>query len=112
MRLHMLVIAATLLLALSTGCSTTRQQTAEVDEVYTAPMSVYSVMDSTALIYSDASAAAPVSDNPWRWAGFILHPVGNVLDYAINRPLYKLVSLAPYVFGYTAEDSMLDSQRR
>lgn len=112
MRAPILSIAAALLVVSTFGCSTTKQQTAETDDVYTAPMSIYSAMDSTALVYSDPAAAAPVSDNPWRWTGFVLHPVGQLLDYAINRPLYKLASIAPYLFGYTAEDSMLDSQRR
>jgi hypothetical protein len=30
----------------------------------------------------------------------------------VNRPLYTLASQMPYLFGYTAEDSMKDSQRR
>jgi len=58
-----------------------------------------------------AAGAAP-NDNPWRWAAFALHPVGVALDYGLNRPIYKIPSKMQYIFGYTAEDSMLDSQRR
>ena len=100
-----------LALLLTTSCSSTRQSTV-ADQDYTAPLSIYSVMDATALIYSDPAAAAPANDNPYRWLGFILHPVGHIVDYTINRPLYKLAGLAPYLFGYTSEDAMLDSQRR
>jgi len=35
-----------------------------------------------------------------------------VIDYGLNRPMYMLTSQMPYLFGYTSEDSMLDSQRR
>jgi hypothetical protein len=41
-----------------------------------------------------------------------LHPIGVGIDYGVNRPIYKLTSKMPYLFGYTSEDSMLDSQRR
>ncbi len=100
-----------LVVLLVTGCSSTRQGVA-AEQDYVAPVSIYSVMDATALVYSDPKAAAPANDNPYRWFGFLLHPVGQVVDYAINRPLYAIASMAPYVFGYTAEDAMVDSQRR
>ncbi|HEY6262012.1 MAG TPA: hypothetical protein VIW47_10495, partial [Nitrospiraceae bacterium] len=58
------------------------------------------------------AAGAAAYDNPWRWAGFFLHPLGVAMDYGVNRPIYTLSSKMPYLFGYTAEDSMLDSQRR
>ena len=103
-----------LLLATAVGCAGNQQQQDSADAVggYTAPASIYSVMDPTSLVYTDVAAGAAPSDNPWRWTGFLLHPVGVALDYGLNRPLYKLTSGMPYLFGYTAEDSMLDSQRR
>jgi hypothetical protein len=64
------------------------------------------------LVYTDVAAGAAPNDNPWRWTGFLLHPVGVAIDYGVNRPIYKLTSKMPYLFGYTSEDSMLDSQRR
>ena len=85
---------------------------ADADGGYTAPASIYSVMDPTSLVYTDVAAGAAPSDNPWRWAGFLLHPVGVVLDRGLNRPFYTVPSHVPYFFGYTTEDSMLDSQRR
>ncbi len=102
------------LLATVVGCAGNSQQqaSADADGGYTAPASIYSVMDPTSLVYTDVVAGAAPSDNPWRWAGFLLHPVGVALDYGLNRPMYKLPSQTPYLFGYTAEDSMLDSQRR
>ena len=103
-----------LLLATAAGCAGNHQQqtSADADGSYTPPASIYSVMDPTSLIYTDVAAGASPSDNPWRWAGFLLHPIGVAMDYAVNRPMYTLPSRNPYLFGYTAEDSMLDSQRR
>jgi hypothetical protein len=103
-----------LLLATAVGCAPGHQQqaTADTDGGYTAPASIYSVMDPTSLVYTDVAAGAAANDNPWRWAGFLLHPAGVVLDYGVNRPLYWVPSKMPYLFGYTTEDSMLDSQRR
>lgn len=105
-------IAVTAALTVS-ACAGIRQgEMSESDKAYGAPMSIYSVMDSTSLVYSDPAAASPINDNPWRWLGFLLHPVGQALDYGINRPLYSLTNQSPYLFGYTTEDSMLDTQRR
>jgi hypothetical protein len=73
---------------------------------------MYSALDATAQVYSNTRAQAPVDDNPWRWVGFALHPVGVVLDYAINRPIYALTSVFPYMFGYTSEDVLVSSQRQ
>jgi hypothetical protein len=100
-----------LVAVLFTGCSSARQGVAS-EQDYAAPMSIYSVMDATSLVYTDPTAAAPANDNPYRWFGFLLHPVGQLMDYTINRPLYAVASTAPYLFGYTAEDAMVDSQRR
>ena len=103
-----------LLLATVAGCAGSHQQQVptEADGSYTPPASIYSVMDSTSLVYTDVAAGAAPNDNPWRWAGFFLHPLGVVLDFGVNRPIYVLASKMPYLFGYTAADSMLDSQRR
>lgn len=102
-----------LLLATAVGCAGNQQQ-ASTDAVgsYAAPASIYSVMDPTSLVYTDVAAGAAANDNPWRWAGFLLHPVGVGIDYGLNRPIYTLSSQMPYLFGYTSEDSMKDSQRR
>ena len=75
------------------------------------PMSTYNSMDATALVYTDPAALAPTSDHPLRWLAFVMHPVGTLLDYVINRPLYGLASASPTLFGFTSEDAMLDSQR-
>ncbi len=103
-----------LLLATAVGCAGNSQQqvSSGTDGSYVPPASIYSVMDSTVLVYTDVAAGAAAYDNPWRWAGFFLHPAGVALDYGLNRPIYKLSSQSPYLFGYTAADSMLDSQRR
>jgi hypothetical protein len=103
-----------LLLVITVGCAGNRQQqaSADADGGYTPPASIYSVMDPTSLVYTDVAGAAAASDNPWRWTGFLLHPVGVALDYGLNRPFYTLTSQMPYLFGYTSEDAMLDSQRR
>ena len=103
-----------LLLVTTVGCAGNPQQqaSADADGGYSPPASIYSVMDPTSLVYTDVAAGAAPSDNPWRWTGFLLHPVGVALDYGLNRPIYKLTSKLPYLFGYTSEDAMLDSQRR
>ena len=103
-----------LLLATAAGCAGNHQQqtSADADGSYTPPASIYSVMDPTSLIYTDVAAGATPSDNPWRWTGFLFHPLGVAMDYGLNRPIYTLTSKMPYLFGYTSEDSMLDSQRR
>jgi hypothetical protein len=103
-----------LLLATVVGCAGNSQQqaSADADGGYTAPASIYSVMDPTSLVYTDVAAGAAANDNPWRWAGFLAHPLGVAMDYGVNRPIYTLSSKMPYLFGYTSEDSMLDSQRR
>ena len=100
-----------LLIADLIGCAGNRQQT-DADGSYAATASIYSVMDSTALVYTDVAAGSPLNDNVWRWAGFLLHPVGQLLDYGFNRPVYGIAATMTYLFGYTAEDAMLDSQRR
>lgn len=103
-----------LLLATTVGCASNNQQqiSADADGGYTPPASIYSVMDPTSLIYTDVAAGSAAYDNPWRWVGFLLHPFGVAMDYAVNRPMYTPPSQKPYLFGYTAEDAMLDSQRR
>jgi len=100
-----------LLLATAVGCAGNAKQQAIADAAdggYTAPASIYSVMDPTSLVYTDVAAGASVNDNPWRWAGFLLHPVGVGLDYVPNRLIYVLPRHMPYLFGYTAEDAMVD----
>jgi hypothetical protein len=103
-----LVVAAILF----AGCGTSHQQTASGDKEYMPPTSIYNILDSTALVYSDPAAGSAVNDSPFRWLGFILHPIGQAFDYGINRPLYTLASWFPYLMGYTAEDAMVDAQRR
>ena len=99
-----LMLAVTALLA---GCSSNKNMTIQPVQ----PMSTYSSMDATALVYTDPASLAPTSDHPLRWLAFLGHPVGQLLDYTINRPLYWLARSQPSLFGMTAEDAMLDSQR-
>ena len=83
-----------LLLATAVGCAGNQQQQASADAVggYAAPASIYSVMDPTSLVYTDVAAGAAANDNPWRWAGFLLHPIGVGMDYGVNRPIYTLAA--------------------
>ncbi len=101
-----------LLTIMMAGCAGNRQHNMDADGNYVAPASIYSVMDSTSLVYTDVAAGSPLHDNPWRWLGFLLHPVGVALDYGVNRPVYSLTSGMPYLFGYTSEDATLNSQRQ
>jgi hypothetical protein len=107
------VLGIVMLAIVAAGCSTTHQQGASADaKEYTPPTSIYNILDSTALVYSDPTAGSAVNDHPLRWVGFILNPFGHAFDYGINRPMYTVGSHSPYLHGYTAEDSMLDAQRR
>ena len=105
MRNSALLTALVLTVALlAGGCAGNRDMQVQ-------PMSTYSSMDATALVYTDPAALSPTSDHPLRWLGFVLHPVGTLLDFVINRPQYGLASASPSLFGFTSEDAMLDSQR-
>ncbi len=95
---------------LVSGCGTMQQEIAERE--YTPPTSIYNILDSTALVYSDPAAGSAINDHPLRWMGFVMHPVTQAVDYGINRPAYMLSSWFAYVTGYTAEDNMVDAQRR
>jgi hypothetical protein len=108
------LVLGIVLLATVAGCagSSQEQMSTNADGNYTPPASIYSVMNPTSLVYTDVAAGAAANDNPWRWAGFFLHPLGVGIDYGVNRPFYALTSKMPYLFGYTAEDAMQDSQRR
>ena len=112
MKLTSTVIGIMMLSLVATGCSTTQQTVAAEDKEYAPPTSIYNILDSTALVYSNPVAGSAINDHPLRWMGFILHPFGHALDYGINRPMYRLGGSSPYLFGYTAEDSMLDAQRQ
>lgn len=108
-----LVAGMVLMMAAVTGCSTTNQTAqAQGEKEFTPPTSIYNVLDSTAMIYSDPGAASPTNDSPFRWLAFLLHPIGQAFDYAVNRPLYGLASTFPSAMGYTQEDALVDAQRR
>lgn len=42
--------------------------------------------------------------HPFRLIAFVVHPVGVLVDFVVVRPIYYIASLAPSLFGYTAED--------
>lgn len=92
---------------LTAGCAARHQDDLSME----GSSGMYSALDATAQVYSNPRAQAPVEDNPWRWAGFLGHPIGVALDYAVNRPFYALASAFPYIFGYTSEDALVDSGR-
>ncbi|CUS34952.1 hypothetical protein [Candidatus Nitrospira nitrificans] len=107
------VIGIVMLTIVAAGCSTMHQQGGSVDtKEYTPPTSIYNILDSTALVYSDPAAGSAVNDHPLRWLGFVSNPIGHAFDYAINRPIYSLASGFAYLSGYTAEDNMVNAQRR
>jgi len=43
--------------------------------------------------------------HPFRPLGFVFHPIGVALDYALVRPFYMLGGLAPEWFGLTVDDA-------
>ncbi len=75
------------------------------------PRTLYSNLDATSMVYSDPSVASAVEDHPFRWLGFALHPIGVVLDYAVNRVFYRTAAQMPALTGYSGEDAQLDLQR-
>lgn len=113
MRGTVTAVGIMVLALVATGCSSLRQQNQGTeDKEYTPPTSIYNILDSTALVYSDPSAGSPINDHPLRWLGFVSHPLGHAFDYAVNRPIYTLASGFSYLTGYTAEDNMVNAQRR
>lgn len=112
MRAMSWAIGVAMVTMVATGCATTGQQQSAYNQEYTPPTSIYNILDSTALVYSNPMAGSAINDHPLRWLGFISHPLGHAVDYGFNRPMYTLGGSIPYIFGYTAEDSMLDAQRR
>ena len=105
--IHVIGIAA-LAAILAAGCSAKHAEDVNLAQ----GRGMYSALDATAQVYSNPMAQAPVEDNPWRWAGYVAHPVGVALDYVLNRPFSALASTFPNVFGYTSEDALISSQRR
>ena len=107
------IIGILMLAMVAPGCSTMHQQGTGLDvKEYTPPTSIYNILDSTALVYSDPAAGSAVNDHPLRWIGFIANPIGHAFDYGINRPMYTLASGFAYLSGYTAEDNMVNAPRR
>jgi len=110
-------VGIAMLTIVAAGCATTNQQTANnsenyAEQEYTPPTSIFSILDATALVYTDPAAGSTINDHPLRWLGFLAHPFGHAVDYGVNRPMYTLGGSIPYVFGYTAEDAMQDTLRR
>jgi hypothetical protein len=103
----MMVMVAALLLG---GCSAGRTTVQQTDSQQLATSTAWP-LDSLAYIYTDPVAVAPINDHPLRWVGYALHPIGVILDYAVNRPLNAYVLDKPGFFGVTSEDQTLQSQR-
>jgi hypothetical protein len=104
--LRRLVMIALLLVGLGgSGCATTQ------DASTGQSTGNYWPLDSLAMSYADPVAVSPVHDHPLRWLVFAFHPVGVILDYAVNRPIYAVASAFPSFFGYTAEDAGHQAQR-
>ncbi len=105
MRESRLLLGMMLVAVLASGCASTQSGMQSYQAGTAWPL------DSLNYLYTDPVANAPVDDNPIRWLGFLLNPIGVVLDYGVNRPLYSLASGSPALFGYTPEDAALHSQR-
>lgn len=101
----MMVMAAALFVG---GCSSVR--TAQPSEGQQ-PTSTAWPLDSLAYIYTDPVAVAPINDHPLRWLGYALHPIGVLVDQAVNRPFHSFVATHPDLFGVTSEDQTLILQR-
>ena len=55
-------------------------------------------------VASDEDVNPGALGHPFRVVAFVVHPVGVIVDYTVFRPAYWFVSLAPGLFGYTAQD--------
>jgi hypothetical protein len=73
---------------------------------------MYSSLDATAQVYSNPMSQAPLEDHPFRWVGYVMHPIGLAMDYFLNRPIHAAASTVPTASGYTSEDVLINSQRR
>ncbi len=117
MRAMSWAIGIAILTMVAAGCAATNQQAATdsesyAEKEYAPPTSIFTILDATALVYTDPAGGSTVNDHPLRWLGFLGHPFGHAFDYGINRPMYTLGDSNHYLFGYTAEDAMQDSLRR
>ena len=106
MRALTIVGLAVMIALFSVGCSSKRNLQAGQPSG-----GMYSALDSTAMVYTDSLAQAPIHDHPLRWVGFVGHPLGVVADLTVNRLFYTIASVVPSFFGYTSEDRMIHSQR-
>jgi hypothetical protein len=98
-------LVLTMVAVMGAGCAGGQQMRANQQAT------MYSSMESTALVYSDPAAASPLQDHPLRWMAYIFHPVGVLMDYTVNRPFYDVAATYPAVFGATSEDAMLEALR-
>ena len=94
-----------LVAALTAGCASTHSDSQPYQAGTAWPL------DSLNYLYTDPVANSPADDNPIRWLGFLLNPIGVLLDYGVNRPLYSLAASSPALFGFTPEDAALNAQR-
>ena len=61
-------------------------------------------VDRASQVTAEHEGLANSYGHPFRLIAFVLHPVGVLVDYVVVRPVYFIASLAPDLFGYTAED--------
>lgn len=75
------------------------------------PLTYTENMDQELELADQVATTGSFSDNPFRLVGYMLYPVGVMLEYAVVRPAYFVASRAPSVSGYTVEDAIFgDSQ--
>jgi hypothetical protein len=72
-------------------------------QVREAPLKIFS-RDIASPLPREFDASTNGYGHVYRWFGFLVYPVGVVLDYAISQPLYVLAGLAPEWSGLTADD--------
>ncbi len=70
------------------------------------PLTYTENVDQELDLADQVAASGSFHDNPLRLVGYVLYPVGAILEYVVTRPVYFVASLAPPVFGYTAEDAV------
>ena len=69
------------------------------------PLTYTDNMDQELELADQVATTGSFHDNPFRLIGYMLYPVGVILEYAVIRPAYIIASSAPFDSGYTVEDA-------
>jgi len=69
------------------------------------PLTYTGDVDQEIELVGQVMSSGTFHDHTLRLLGYVLHPMGVLLDYALIRSAHLAASQAPTVFGYTVEDA-------